>query len=112
MPRRVARRHEQDDLLVANVTGRVQRPAREQRLRLLRARGGEHVGRRAALDLALQRLEPAKLYVGDAVDLGERRAQRRRRVDRRRRLRGGGRREERRGGAGRGSVVAWGHQVV
>ena len=67
-------------LLVANVTGREQRPSREQRPRLVRARRREHVGRRAALDLRLSVFEPAKLYEG-AGDGGEGVAQRRGGVD-------------------------------
>ena len=95
-------------LLVANVTGRVQRPAREQRLRLLRARGGEHVRRRAVLDLALQHVR-----AGEVVGRRRRRSPgtpRAARPRRRRSARPAPRRAARaaRREGGQGSVVAWG----
>ena len=84
--------------LVANVTGRVQRPARNSACASFGlAEANTSAGAPRSI-CVWSWLEPAKLYVGARVDLRERLAQRRGGVDRRRRLRRGGQREQ--GGQG------------
>src|SRR3954454_3731553 len=66
----------------------------EQRLRLRRARRGEQVGGRAALDLELELVRAGEVVLRGLVDDGERRAQRGGAVDGDRLRRGGGGEDE------------------